>query len=632
MYPIFEQAMEKLYLNGMIDDGHFDPDGSIDLVEFTDTGRDMFEKGRVKQDPRRFATDVYYTPYSLKSDQYYQFSVQTTSQDGFDGGRFCGISFDPSDLADFIARNKERIGASDDDEVLSVHLDSEPELLCTDKALRIQFDEVSGDFVFDTTMDPNFVKGFFSAGDILLPGSLLPGRSGSVSCAEPFDAPADWEASRFTLVPEFSFSGSIRVFDPSRCECRVDDAYPVEGTGYDLVDIVSIDACRGYIFARKAVSVSGLEGSVDAVVLQSRPLDKNEVSRIIGSLISSIDIADAGSVAGLLGTSGDAMPEGSAEELVMSHLEYTSDIAASVEILKRSAGLRFRLEDVLEKALMNRGFSPDAVAEVFAAVGLKGDFEIICRRFEGDADSRLHAADALLPVSRMPGAITASLGLRDEICRRIMDGGISGFSSKELRTAGDVSGAFFDLKRLFGVVSLTERGKSDFQESDVDAAIRSFDTLSKGMRSIDRIIDGAPAYKELDSYCDLFLDLVDVYCRELPLDKQVGWKFGIGVRRRLEDILRKAGYSGDIHTMIDSAYEKGAVDEPMRDILHEMRRYGNSCAHGEPELELDSGRRKEWAGLLDDLERQLNGISAKRSGSMASKGEGPRGKRRDGSR
>ena len=84
MTPLFRSVFDDLYDNDVIDSYEFDLDNDIRDTEFTDTGRDLFEQGRVKQEPTTFSENIFFMPYSNYFDEAYTFSPKTSSSDGFD--------------------------------------------------------------------------------------------------------------------------------------------------------------------------------------------------------------------------------------------------------------------------------------------------------------------------------------------------------------------------------------------------------------------------------------------------------------------------------------------------------------------------------------------------------------------
>ena len=54
MTPLFRKVIDELHDNNVIDTNRFDTDDGIKNIGFTDTGRDLFEQGRIKQEPKTF--------------------------------------------------------------------------------------------------------------------------------------------------------------------------------------------------------------------------------------------------------------------------------------------------------------------------------------------------------------------------------------------------------------------------------------------------------------------------------------------------------------------------------------------------------------------------------------------------
>ena len=121
MAPLFERVVSDLYYNEVVDSYRFSLDSKISELGFTDTGKDLFEQGRIKQTPRQFSTDVYFVPYSKDPGAAYRFEQKTSTLTGFDKDKFRGITYNPDNLKKYLSHNKKNFGADEDEKIKLSH-------------------------------------------------------------------------------------------------------------------------------------------------------------------------------------------------------------------------------------------------------------------------------------------------------------------------------------------------------------------------------------------------------------------------------------------------------------------------------------------------------------------------------
>ncbi len=608
MAPLFREVIANLHDNGVVDTEDFDLDDPIDRIGFTETGRDLFEQGRIKQEPKVFHENIFFAPYAKYSDPSYLFQLKTSGPEGFRPEAFSGVACDLEDLKQFVMDNKDKVGAGRDDEILSVSLDMEPEMVCTRKKVTLEFDEVSGEFSFMTEMDPNFIKGYFRASDFLDSGSDIFQPSKDVVPKTPGTIPGDWESYRYGLPREFSFKGLLRAYDPGLCESA--SARAVDGLGYAFADIQSSNAGRGYLFITKKVPVSGLEGNRECTLMVSRPLSPEDIDGILGKVVSTADMSDPDSFMDVLPLAAVHSDPGHAESLVAGHLAASNDIIASARALSKAGKAKWapRLSDLLEEAVVSRGMTEDEFVNLLRLTGIKARCETACKHYSKDEKSNLALADKLFPVCINKAIVTATLGIREEMARSILENRQGAFRSQELQAMANTAAAVSRLKEIFGVVAPSKCDLEAFDGARAQEALNAYSTASKGMNVVGPLMAGAPSYPEAEEYMSLFQNLTEVYCKDMPLDRLSGWMFGVGIRRKMESLLRSCLGDGKLEALIDKACPE-YVDEETKAILHKARKYGNECAHNQAAPPIDADTKKQWIKAVDRLD---NAIKTKR--------------------
>ena len=105
-----------------------------------------------------------------------------------------------------------------------------------------------------------------------------------------------------------------------------------------------------------------------------------------------------------------------------------------------------------------------------------------------------------------------------------------------------------------------------------------------------------------DEYMELFQNLTEEYCKDLPLDKLNGWMFGVGIRRKMENLLKTCVNAKDLKDMIDKACPE-YIDKDTQQLFHDARDYGNKCAHDMTTPPVDNNTKKKWIGAINDFEK-----------------------------
>ena len=612
MSPLFEQVLDDLYDNGVIDSNIFNIDATIQNTGFTETGRDLFEQGRIKQSPKEFSEDIYFVPYAGYGSPKYNFELEITDVNGFDSNRFQNIQSDIEEIEKFLTANKEQIGAELDDDILSVKLDSEPQLMCRKESVILEFDETSGDFSFSSDMDPNFIKGYFTADDFLKGSEEFSKIPAGIVLNTDLTIPEEWESYRYQIPADFSFKGKLRVYDPKLCE--IDGAYPFESLGYHFVDISGYNSGRGYIFTTKKSTVLGLDGESEFRMLVSRPLSEEQISEVLAQCISTHDISEYGGLKSILSLSDISPEESFVTSQIIKHLESTKDLTSSLRNVVKDYGKIIRNDSIaIEEALCSRNLSTENIVKLLKAAELKTPCTKICEHLmTGDSAKDLATYDLLLPICREKSVLAAKMGLKDTMVSMVLSGDTEAFSSQELIALNALTNSFVKLKDIFAVTSIKEYDLSKVNESKVGEISNEYGLASKSMSVLSPILSGAKRLPELQSYLNLFQDLAEIYSKEVPLNGLTGYQFGLGIRRKMETLLReKLGGREDLVQLIDHAAKEGIIAKDVQDLFHKIRIYGNDCAHTSDVPPIDSKTKKEWISAIDNLKKSTEKVMKK---------------------
>ena len=606
MAPLFRNVIENLYDNYVVDNDEFDINDEIKNIGFTDTGRDLFEQGRIKQEPKIFREPVFYAPYVKQSDPTYFFSIKTTNQEDFKAEAFDSVTYDFDKLRQFIIDNKSHVGAGSEDEILSVNVDGIPDMLCTTKKINLLFNELTGDFSFETGMDTNFVKGYFSASDILSENTELFAISNDLALDKVRIIPSEWESYKYQLPSAFSFKGKLSVYNPS--ECFSEKAFALDNLDFTFVDIIDSFDGRGYISTKKNVQIMGLNGSKDFVLLASRPLSSGEIKKILGDICNAQDLSDPETFVEFLPVTDIADDENFQFNIVKRHLESSKDIVGSVKKLKKVNIFKqtLTLGSIVEDVLCNRENNVDNIIDILQNCEIKCGCEEICSKFvTNDGDTDLKLADRLFSVCLNKGVVTASLGIRGIMAKNILSGKTGDYKSKELSTMNNTAKAFVNLKKYFGINTVNDYDLSKYDESQNNDVLKTYSIATKGIEDIGPIMAGSEENSELEEYMNLIQNLIEVYCKDAPLESLSGFLFGAGIRRKIDILLKTKVKSTELKGMIDEAHDMGLIDKGEQTMLHMIRDYGNKCVHTSDFSPIDSTKKQEWVKAVNNLEKKL---------------------------
>ncbi|MBR7005943.1 MAG: DUF4145 domain-containing protein [Candidatus Methanomethylophilaceae archaeon] len=605
MFPLFENVIEGLCRNEVIRMAGFSPDDRISSAEFTETGRDMFEQGRIKQEPKRFRETVFYTPYARAGDEPFLFAINVSDEGDFERDRFADVVYDEEGLRLFLVKNKKRLGADTEDEILTIALDDEPAVCCVDKEIYLQMDESSGDFYFESSMDPNFVKGHYDSRDLISSIEGLGSNPKNMILTPVQTVPEGWEAVRYDLPKDFSFRGKFIAYD--RGLCTAVGATPVDGIGCAFADITSASIGRGYVLMSRMASVFGLKESVEVSELVSRPLSRQEIASVFDRALEAVHLSSYDQMMSFIEKAevlGD--PEYQLR-VVRKHLDSVEDPTISLSKLsttkaKWSKGLPETVEQYMLE--MNKGV--DTVVSMVVGSSLKLGCESLADKYRtGDVDRNIDVADKLFRISRFPGLVSARMGIGERIADMVLNGFHGGYISKEMQAAGMASANLSKLKGMFGVESLGKYDVSSFKESDTDSMMACYDALVKSMADVKPLVRGTEGDREIEGYIDLFQNFAEIYGKDVPLQRLNGYQFGIGVRRKAETVLRKLlGSNDNLAKLIGDAAEENLISDEEQRILDKIRNYGNTSAHTTNVDPIDSKEKKRWIRLVEDIENR----------------------------
>ena len=606
MTPLFRSVFDDLYDNDVIDSYEFDLDNRIKNTGFTETGRDLFEQGRVKQEPTTFSENIYYMPYSNYFDDAYTFSPSTSSSNGFDEDRFSGLEHDADRLKEFVDTNKKKLGADHDDIVLQINIDDK-EILCADKNVKLSFDEASGDFSFESDVDPNFLKGYYSVDDLIPENSEIHEIPKNITVKKIGNVPKGWDSYKYMMPRNFMFKGLLKAFDGN--SVSIDGAFLIEDLGYQFVDIMSSATGRGYIFVKKTASIFGFQGETEYTALISRPLSKEEIKNIIQKIINTNKDANLQQFIQILTVLDLSEDTDYVCGVIRDYLSKCKDINESILLLKKVKGKwTQKLGVIIEGALCDRSKDVDDIVSILKYNNLTVSGETIADHYSSDnIEKNILLADKLFPVVSGKSILSAQLGIKDALTTCVLEQKkIPGCKSVEMMAVDALSDSFSIIIKTFNIKGVNDYDLTKVDETTLADIGMVYETASKAMKTCGMIMAGSTRYQEVDDYMDMFENLVEIYGTEVPLERLTGFYFGVGLRRKIETMLRSLfGDKLELSKMIDLAHDKKYITADQRELLHKMRDYGNKCAHPTDVVALENKEKQKWVSELEKINKEL---------------------------
>lgn len=605
MIPLFKKVIDNLCMNGVINMNGFNPDDRISLVTFTETGRDLFEQGRIKQEPKTFRENVFYLPYAKTGDEPFVFAVNPSNDEGFDSSRFQDVGFDEDDLHKFLVKNKKHIGADDEDEILSVNLDCPPEIQCIKKEVYLQFDETSGNFYFESGVDSNFIKGHYTSEDLVMALDDIRGNPKNMILNAIAEVPEGWESVRYDLPKDFTLKGRFCVFNTELCTTI--GSTPVDELEGAFADITGASIGREYLMVNKQASVFGLKGTVDIPVLVSRSLSKEDIVSLFDLIAESVVLTKYDAVMSFLDKSAILNDDEYQLRMVRKHLDAKEDLTNTlIKLSNVKANWAKGLPTIIEQHMFDSDRSLETVVSMLEASSFKLGCDTLADKYRtGDLEKDIIVADKLIKVSKAPGVISVKLGINQYIADSILDGRQGDYTSMELQAANIVSAKLSDLRKMFSVESPEKYDISAFQDSQTEAMMGDYSSMAKAVTVVGPLIRGTDGEKQLERYLDLFQNLNEIYGRDVPLERLNGYQFGIGIRRKTETVLRNILKTSDMLAgLIEAAAKKQIVSDDELEVLGKIKNYGNICAHTTDVPPVDSKEKQRWIRLVKEIEKR----------------------------
>lgn len=622
---VCKRVLTSMEVSGMIDTGgFFDLDTQVSSMHLTAAGRQSYEKGVIATDIRDFSGSVLYVPSKDQGERYVpepsagKQGISLSDNSGFDGTRFAGLEPDDIRVENSIQSNKSVFGVDDKEaEVFDVVIDDERKMLCFPQKMGVDFDEVTGEFALSQGgFDDTFVKGSFTSGEIIgkIPESVFESRSKDISFVEWGEKMPGWQKRSYLLPMQLSLERQKAVFvRPGSCSTQ---RYPplageqAEALECDIASIETSGLGHAYRLVNAETGVKGFEGSAECHLVAERSLGKEEVLALAAAQVGMLDPSSEGYAEKALAIAAAASDSALAQDIVERMLENSKDIPAAARFITdhyRKEIWYPQVPSILEKVLAEKKTPAAEAARVLRASGMKPSGTVLAHSLKTeDPAANAEAADLLLPEVSNAKGVLRELEAADSLAETALRGPGEGreFASKEFRSAANASSNLKELKKIFGMKSLSEYSFDMEQMSDEDLKNISkwASTYSKEVQTLKPVLAESPKMKEIEDYADVFEEFKSY--RDENLEKASPRMFGIKLGTMYQELLATITGKTDesnLKALIEEAAAKKLLSEDDVKELNRFREFRNLCAHQTGVPPLQKKDRKRWLDLYNEL-------------------------------
>ena len=610
---MFWPELEKLESNGMIRvNGIIGPDSHIGVAEFTELGRQAFDKGVITQRPEEFHGTVVNYP-AESSERYRKYSSERLcSPEGFDQSRFDDIEPDDGDIENKVVRDKSEFNVGESMEVFDVRINPGKAVMCYEKDVSVSMDPVTGNFAMDAKgLDENFAKSRFSAEDII---SSVPARSfESFSKDASFtgwrDSLPDWPSMSFMLPADIRLGGHRAVFVNGAC-CRSEVHMDVgDVLGCDMMTIDSSESGAEYCLVRRKTAVEGLEGTVSCNLVVRRTVDGERIEEVVRTLVQDMDISSREGFERALTLAALVKSDDLSMSLVRERLRVTADIITEIKAIQNHRKDEWYkiFKDIVEEAIVDRGMTPREASDILAATKVPVSGYTLTDHYASAGEDPLGTVDRLFDLVSNKAALVRGLHAEEAMAEMVLScEPLEGLGSSIGLKASNLARNLGRLKSCFGMASMSEYA-FDLDGFDADGreeVVKAVSTFNRDLRDVSRYIPEARGLREIESYSRFFNEMSSAFKamggNEDPA-KADDRQFGIIMGVRLENYLSAYADGNGIGEKLVSAYEQGRVSNADYESLNGFRKFRNQCAHSIQVDSIDKSQRTEWMRVIENL-------------------------------
>ncbi len=608
---IFEEDLKKMASSKVIDiEGGTDLDSEIGSMDFTPVGRQAFDKGVIAKQVEEFRGTVAFTPW--KSGKRFAKSASKI-YDPSEGlsTKFANMSVDLLGMQAYVETEKHLYGVTDKEaEVFDVKFEDSGRFGSIPESLNLSLNERTGEFeVLSNDLDDVFLKNNFESGTLIqsLPDSIFEPRKG-MEVMRWRDSDPDWDSMTFYIPYDVKLEDKdLVILDRSSCRSEKDVTYSTL-EGCDMAVIKSSGLGYEYCFVRRPTTVTGHDGQEECRVAVRRTIGKDEIDRLVDSLVEGIDVSDTNGLEKAIRISEIVKNDDMAQDIARKHLSKIPVHIAMRNLEKHSKKSWFRkIPDILEDVLCEKGLDARGILTEMQGVGVKLTGHRIVQRLKtGSAEDDVVMVDLLSDVLKNPESAIKELDLNEYISESILTGRTRDCKSGILASASNAAKLLRKLKDLFGMVSLSDYSFDlESYGPEVHGTIsKDIVTFGSDIDKLKPVIGRTSGWSEITGYKEFFQG-VSGFFSEKKGDRSTGIELGV----RLEELLRSMGLEGTMDEMLKEARNSEKISENDYDQLDSLRQYRNACAH---QVEFEPAGKKNlktWTSMVGRMENELKEVS-----------------------
>lgn len=612
---VFEEALVDMASSEVIElDEGTDIDSKIGSIKFTVVGKQAFDMGVITQQIEDFRGTVAFKPWESRKKFVNSSSLRTSEPSESLCAKFANSPVDLLGMQTHVENEKHLYGVTDKDaRVFDVKFGDNGALRSIRVDLTLSLNDRTGEFEVsrDTLdrLDDAFLKNKFDSESLIrsLSGLIFESRDG-LKVMKWRDSDPEWTSMTFYTPFDVKKDGSdLVILNKGSCTSEGDVIYS-SLEGCDMMVIKSSGLGYAFCFVMRPTTVTGHDGQEMCRIAVRRTMDKEEIERLVASLVGGIDLSDADGLARAIRLSGILKNDELTLDIVKEHLGKVPMRTAMKNLESYSGKLWFRkMPEIVEGALCDKNLDTQGILREMQGTDMKiPGHEIVRRLRTGSAEVDIVTVDDLSDVLKNPEQAISDMSLNEYIAESILSGRSRDFKYGMLASASNAAKLLQRLKGLFGMKSLSDYSfdLESFDSADYGSIGGDIATFGSDVDKLKPVIGRTSGYREISEYKEFF-EGVSGFFSEKKGYRSAGIELGV----RLENLLKMMGLEGTLDEMLRKALNSKLVSDGDYMSLDSLRQYRNACAHQVSFEHADKKKMRFWTSLVERLEGERKGGS-----------------------
>ena len=593
---------------------------SLKSLSLTESGEDIFEKGRISVESRPINIPILYKP-GLVRLFHFDDEPETVS-----GKNYEYKSPNIKRIETFLRTYPDKYGIEEEDMIYDLDFKQERAHSYIEK-VRLEFDEEVGEFVFTNRSYANtdFLKVNYSGDEIIKaipegPFELRPELGFEVKRWG--DAP---ENTQYTSQLPSDFEPRIKMLFNGPALAKVSDSIRSmtiqEGMASDMTYFVSQNQAYAVWFSRADAGVSGFEGTKNVKLVLSHRLTIAEMEEFVSLVISKtrynfIDDLDLLNELSVLRNDKTLFPR-----LVKAQLTKPDP-----ELIKKTVSQITRFDEafwwgelsgMLESVLCEWAADIDLVQmkECIESLGRRGIrlnggslVPIMLRTYDP-----VTTLDVALHNGLSVTCLNGDAAMADSIVRTALDGREQSFESSEMRSLTAVRDGLARLKDMTGIHDCSNYDivTPSFDEASIKELSSTFNSLQSNLEKLSSFLDPSiiRSIGEIRTFTDLFECYVNAHkskkqyrTRADYVNETNPYLFYLRMTDKLKFELTRLTDEEYGHDIVPSVLKKiPSIPKELEHPISKFLKASLSGTHTRIDEQIPYEQRKEWASAIFQL-------------------------------